>query len=717
MYKVLLNNTVFYDARVDDLALINAVLNREENAAGTFEFIVAPEHPRYEELESRALVTVLRDDAILWQGVIVEIQTSLYKEKTVHCDGELVYLNESILRPKHYQGTTLQVFTEFINLHNAQVEPAKRFTLGMVTVTGRAINCYSNMESTMQCIKDHCIDTHGGVIRIRYADDKKYIDYLNAEDFRTSNQPIKLGLNIKDYSSNLDNTDICSGVIPLGAKDEQTTLEGVETRLTIASVNDGKDYLVKDSSIEKYGYIYKVLEYDDITSPSALKTRGEEFLNITQYENVVINVSAVDLALVDYGVNAFDLSDQIRVISGPHGLNKIFSLTAQTLNLLAPQNDVFTLGKEEKKSISAKTANVNDEIKKEIYNAVTPAASILESAKENATALLNGNGTGGYLAIMVNENGQPYEQLIMNTPSLETATRVWRYNQNGWGLGKRDNTSQPFTYTLAGTLDSGLIADVITAGTLQGVEIIGESGKIAGLNLTNKSLWVGTNSMSSNTAGIYLGTDGFRNVGVDTGQGYIPYTRISAGTLKTNFAQIDNLELGKATIDTNGLTICNASGNHYLLSLYNSSRNSRHELTMYNPNNNNRLFELYANYDGTGTMHFDGGDIFCRVLTQYSDKRLKENISRLDDDYIEEIYKLNPVGYEFKNDKDHKRHMGFIAQEVKELNLDGVVYEGERLSMSYDALIAPLVLTIQKQHAEIEELKKQLAEIKEALNG
>ena len=50
--------------------------------------------------------------------------------------------------------------------------------------------------------------------------------------------------------------------------------------------------------------------------------------------------------------------------------------------------------------------------------------------------------------------------------------------------------------------------------------------------------------------------------------------------------------------------------------------------------------------------------IFCP-----SDKRLKENISEIDDI---NLLKLNPVKYNFNYDKDKMIHYGLIAQEVEE---------------------------------------------------
>lgn len=73
--------------------------------------------------------------------------------------------------------------------------------------------------------------------------------------------------------------------------------------------------------------------------------------------------------------------------------------------------------------------------------------------------------------------------------------------------------SQSATYNIAG---SGLLNNwVMTSGTTFGVTKAGAmystSGKIGGWNITASSLFNGTSAMNSNTAGLYLGTDGIRN--------------------------------------------------------------------------------------------------------------------------------------------------------------------------------------------------------------
>ncbi|WWT40359.1 hypothetical protein [Staphylococcus phage PT1-4] len=98
-----------------------------------------------------------------------------------------------------------------------------------------------------------------------------------------------------------------------------------------------------------------------------------------------------------------------------------------------------------------------------------------------------------------------------------------------------------------------------------------------------------------------------------------------------------------------------------------------------------------------------------------SDRNLKENINNTKLG-LEFIKSLRPVDYNY-NDSDIQRH-GFIAQEVAEnkdfggvsVNAEGT--EEETYTMAYTELIAPMVKAIQDQQEIIENLQKEIEELK-----
>ena len=86
----------------------------------------------------------------------------------------------------------------------------------------------------------------------------------------------------------------------------------------------------------------------------------------------------------------------------------------------------------------------------------------LEQAIINATQLITGN-QGGY--IVMNPAEKPQEIFIMDTPDISTSQKVWRWNLSGLGYS---STGINGPFALAMTMDGAIVADFITAGTING---------------------------------------------------------------------------------------------------------------------------------------------------------------------------------------------------------------------------------------------------------
>ena len=83
----------------------------------------------------------------------------------------------------------------------------------------------------------------------------------------------------------------------------------------------------------------------------------------------------------------------------------------------------------------------------------------------DSVALFTGN-KGGYVVLKPNEDGQPEEILVMDTPDIETAVNVWRWNKEGIGYSADGYNG---TYSTAWTIDGTFVADFIKAGIISDV--------------------------------------------------------------------------------------------------------------------------------------------------------------------------------------------------------------------------------------------------------
>lgn len=97
-------------------------------------------------------------------------------------------------------------------------------------------------------------------------------------------------------------------------------------------------------------------------------------------------------------------------------------------------------------------------------------------------------------------------------------------------------------------------------------------------------------------------------------------------------------------------------------------------------------------------------------LYNTSDERLKENISKITDESIDNLFTLNPIIFSYKNDCKKKIHYGVLAQDV-EKKLPELV-ENNNISgyktVNYQELIPIMLAKMKKIQDEIDELKQNV---------
>lgn len=476
-YKVLLDGELFSASYAEDTAIIDPKVRLEVNKAGSFSFRMLPNHPHYDTVQLRtSVLDVYQNGELIFEGVPVSIDTDFWKRKRVTCEGELTFLNDSILRqlnPTHR--TVTELLGDYLAEHNAQVDNWKQFQVGTVTVgTGLYLNRFTNYDTTLSQIAEDLVDDLGGFLRVRHDQGVRYLDYLDASP-HTSKQVVHIGKNLTDLKTNLDTLDIATVLIPLGAKTGEKAASGADKRVTVASVNSGLDYIV-GSGAAFYGNIWRTKTWQDVTVPANLLTRGTDYLTDAQWANLTIEASALDLGLVDDEVEQFRLLDMVRVVSEPHGIDRNFLLSKLEIDLNHPGQTRITFGQSVSTSMSSQVAEAAQEIQN------TPTI-IDVTATEQARQLLE-TATGGNIYFVYDADGVCTEIRIMDTNDPATATKIWRWNINGWGYSGDGGQ----TYTVAATMNGAIVANFITAGTLRGVEIIGETGSIGGWHMTGNIL-------------------------------------------------------------------------------------------------------------------------------------------------------------------------------------------------------------------------------------
>ena len=303
-----------------------------------------------------------------------------------------------------------------------------------------------------------------------------------------------------------------------------------------------------------------------------------------------------------------DLCDTVTIYYEQFGINVSAKCIKTTWNVLLERYDSIELG-DPKSNIVDTFINSSKETQKIIQS----TASQLQQSINNATSLITGN-SGGYVVIHdSNGDGYPDEILIMNTPDINTATKVWRWNNSGLGYS---STGYAGNYGLAMTIDGQIVANYITTGTMSANRV--RTGLLQDTS--------GTNYFDLDS-----GQAHFERLDIKVGNqvvdaGTIIGQKVDTSQIRTAFAaDSTSITISSGTITFNADSfIVNATnleidahGN-----VKSSSFKSNESIEFYDENWGLKFLDIGSYYDSTGTvqipylrMYDDNGDILTELKT------------------------------------------------------------------------------------------------------
>nr|DAW60433.1 MAG TPA: tail protein [Caudoviricetes sp.] len=520
IYEVFIDNKPLYYPGDEKLVIYNSKLEQALNDAGTFEFTITKNNPLYDEIYPRvSSVRITKNDTEIFFGQVRTSEEVLEGEKDVSCVGELSFLYDSIQPQKRYQDyTPQQFFNELVTNHNNQVEDDKKFRSGKVTVTDPNDSLYrfTNFEDTLTDIRDKLCDSLNGYLRIRKSEGNRYIDLLRLEDYgKYSDQPIKFGYNLLDFVKKDSGEAIYTALIPLGARLDESQIDGLDSYLTIESVNGGKNYLKNDAAIKQFGLIWAVQKWDDVTVPENLILKGKEWLRSNQYKTLTLELTAIDMSMLKSDIDSFDLGDTIHVIAKDFGLDAVYPVQKKTTYLQEPEKNTIVLSNTSlSKSYSKKVEGSLQNIEGSIQNLTNSVNSVrqemptekklLELTTARAESLIN-IGTHGNVYLVNDGRGYPKELLIMDSQDIGTAKKVWKFADNEL---KHSITGYNGTYQKV--LSDGKVIGECVSGILK--DIILENGSLTTPTITDAVIYGGQIHMtgaSGNALDVYEGEKGY----------------------------------------------------------------------------------------------------------------------------------------------------------------------------------------------------------------
>lgn len=462
MYSIYADGICIYSDvfALDNMKVISPKLTLEDNGGGSLSMTLPPQNVAYSTIVRMVTdITVQKDGTEIWAGRVLSESEDFYRSRVLYCEGELAFFNDSTQPPAEYPGLTVRGYLErLISVHNSKVAANRQFAVGAVTVVDENFpTYYTNHENTMALI-NALVEQYGGHIRVRKVNGIRYVDYLK-EYPDTCSQVIQFGSNLIEFTRQWDSTDFATVIVPLGNRLEDSPIEALDAYLTVESVNQGSMYVQSDEAVAVYGRIEKTVAWDDVSDPAVLLEKAKAYLSDLQFDNMELELSALDLHYLDVEVEAVKLLDEIRVISRPHGLDRLFPVTKLEIPLDAPERTGFKLGDTVKTALTSVNNQVSADIMQKIES-LPKAHSILKEAKENAAQIMN-MATTGYITITKDEHGSD-TLYISNVRDYSKADKLWKWNMNGLGYSNDGGK----TFGTAITMDGSIVADYITTGIL-----------------------------------------------------------------------------------------------------------------------------------------------------------------------------------------------------------------------------------------------------------
>lgn len=462
MYSIYADGVCIYSDvfALESMKVLSPKLVLEDNGAGSLSMKLPPMNVGYESIIRMITdISVQKDGEEIWAGRVLSESKDFWNNRDLYCEGEMAFFNDSSQPPAEYRGLSVRAYLErLIAVHNSKVAANRQFSLGAVTVVDKNFPIYyTNYEKTME-ILNTLVEQYGGHLRVRKVNGVRYLDYL-AEYPDTCSQVIQFGSNLIDFTRKWDSTEFATVIVPLGNRLEDSPIEALDAYLTVESVNRGSMYVQSNEAVAAYGWIEKTVTWDDVSDPAVLLEKAKTYLTDIQFDNLELELSALDLHYLDVKTEAVKLLDEIRVISRPHGLDRMFPVKKLDIPLDNPEQTQFTLGDAVKTSLTSVNNQTSAAILQKI-EALPKAHSILKEAKENATQIMN-MATTGYITITKDQYGS--ETLyISNVRDYTKADKLWKWNMNGLGYSNDGGK----TFGLAITMDGSIVADYITTGVL-----------------------------------------------------------------------------------------------------------------------------------------------------------------------------------------------------------------------------------------------------------
>lgn len=355
MYKILVDGNPCYIPSYNGqkYGILDSTLLYELSKSSTLQVLISPQNAAYNRIRlMKSTVDVFDGDTLIWRGRPVKAEKDFYNNLKVYGEDALAWLNDAVLRPfgtEDYSGTAGGFFQYVISQYNAQADDSRQIEAGSVSAP-QELTLSNDGYATALDLLQELQDSEGGDLIVRYQQTdgawRPVLTWGGSQENRTG---IRFGKNLLDLLTRTNAADVYTVIIPLGANVDTGQVDesgsAIKAPLTIASVNDGKDYLVSSSGVSTWGTIAKAVKFSEIEDPDELMSAGQTTLDGQLTIPPQIELKALDLreswrgGLSDFTIGCYSLVD-----SEPHGLDIRLQCNRIQMKLAAPEKNTYRFG-------------------------------------------------------------------------------------------------------------------------------------------------------------------------------------------------------------------------------------------------------------------------------------------------------------------------------------------------------------------------------------
>ena len=472
---------------------ISCQVTEERNGIFECEFVYPITGIHYTDIDLGKIVIVTHDDRKQKQPFVIYRRSAPISGQVVFNAHHISYnLSNVIIKP--YTATTITAAFAGFGTYAMNANP---FTFW----TDKTSSGTFTVEVPTAC-RALLAGQEGSVLDAFGGGDYEFDNYtvkLHTDRGEDAGVTIRYGKNLIDLESETDTMNLYTAVVPYWKNGDDSVYGNIvfgngAIRRT-AEWTDENGTVMTDENGNQISFSYgehKIvtmdlsLYFDDIPTIAQLEARALTVLNSNKPWVPTVNVK-VDFAALwqteEYKniapLQRVRLCDTVTVQYPELGVNVKARVVQTVWNPLLDRYDSIQIGDARTSFADVIMADANAKL------ADVPNNSMMQSAIDRATEQITGT-SGGNIRFNLNANGQPFEQLIMDTADIATAVNVWRWNLGGLGHS-HNGYNGPFD-DVAITQDGQINASMITVGLMSFNRLRGGTISLGGSGVGNGTL-------------------------------------------------------------------------------------------------------------------------------------------------------------------------------------------------------------------------------------